>query len=103
MSFLTKYLGIGTEANDTAAEATERLETTTEFLSDVAEKLPDLIEKAEDAADQLPDLFNAAIETAAPWLTAAADAIGEALPPVKAILSIAKFLTRQTDPHALGL
>jgi hypothetical protein len=69
----------------------------------VAEKLPDLIEKAEDAADRLPDLFNNAIEATAPWLAAAADAVGEAVPPVKAILSIAKFLTRETNPHALGL
>jgi hypothetical protein len=103
MSFLTKYLGLGTEANDAAGEAAERVETVTEFLGDVAEKLPDLIEKAEDAADRLPDLFNDAIEAAAPWLSAAAVSVGEALPPVKAILSIAKFLTRETNPHALGL
>lgn len=81
----------------------ERVETVTEFLGDVAEKLPDLIEKAEDAADRLPDLFNDAIEATAPWLSAAADAVGEAVPPVKAILSIAKLLTRETNPHALGL
>ncbi|MBV8751689.1 MAG: hypothetical protein JO328_02400 [Hyphomicrobiales bacterium] len=102
MSLLTKYLRIGREANDAAGEAAERVETVTEFLGDVAEKLPDLIEKAEDA-DHLPDLFNDAIEAAAPWLSAGATAIGEALPPVKAIVSIAKFLTRETDPHALGL
>ena len=99
MSFLTKYLGLGTEANDAAGEAVERVETVTEFLGDVAEKLPDLIERAEDAADRLPDLFNDAIEAAAPWLSV----VGEALPPVKAILSLAKFLTRETNPHALGL
>jgi hypothetical protein len=103
MSFLTKYLGLGTEANDAAGEVAERIETVTEFLGDVAEKLPDLIEKAEDTADRLPDLFNDAIEAAAPWLSAAADSVGEALPPVKAILSLAKFLTRETNPHALGL
>jgi hypothetical protein len=103
MSFPTKYLGIGTEANDASSEAAERVETVTEFLGEVAEKLPDLIEKAQDTADRLPDLFNDAIEAAAPWLSAAADAVGEALPPVKAILSLAKFLTRETDPHALGL
>ncbi len=34
---------------------------------------------------------------------ATTDALGEALPPVKAVLSIAKFLTRETDPYALGL
>jgi uncharacterized protein YjbI with pentapeptide repeats len=103
MSILTKYLGIGTEANDATVEAAERVETVTEFFGDVAEKLPDLIEKAEDATDRLPDLFGKAIESAAPWLTATADALGEALPPVKAILSLAKFLTRETDPQALGL
>ena len=54
MSFLTKYLGLGTEANDAAGEAVERVETVTEFLGDVAEKLPDLIERAEDAADASP-------------------------------------------------
>jgi hypothetical protein len=69
----------------------------------VAEKLPDLIEKAGDAANRLPDLFNDAIEASAPWLSAAADTVGEALPPVKAILSVARFLTRETNPHALGL
>ena len=103
MSFLTRYLGLGRESNDAAGEAAERIETVTEFLGDVAEKLPDLIEKAEVAADRFPDLFNEAIEATAPWLSAAADAVGEALPPVKAILSIGKFLTRETDPRALGL
>jgi uncharacterized protein YjbI with pentapeptide repeats len=103
MSFLTKYLGFGTEANAAAGEAVEHIETVTEFLGDVVEKLPDLIENAQDAAARLPDLFNDAIEAAAPWLSATADALGEALPPVKAIISIAKFLSRETDPYALGL
>jgi uncharacterized protein YjbI with pentapeptide repeats len=103
VSVLTKYLGLGTEANDAAGQAVERVETVTEFLGDVAEKLPDLIEKSGDIADHLPDLFNDALDSAAPWLSAAADALGEALPPVKAILSITKFLTREPDPHALGL
>jgi hypothetical protein len=66
-------------------------------------KAPDLIERAEDAADRLPDLFSDALEAVAPWLNATAEAIGEALPPVKAVLSIAKFLTRETNPQALGL
>jgi uncharacterized protein YjbI with pentapeptide repeats len=103
MSFLTKYLGFGTEMDDAAREAAERVETVTEFLGAVLEKLPDLIDKAENAADRLPDVFNEAIDASAPWLSAAADALGAALPPVKAILSIAKFLTRETNPRALGL
>jgi hypothetical protein len=65
MSFLTKYLGLGTEANDALGEVAERVQTVTEFLGDVGEKLPDLIERAEDASDRLPDLFNDAIEATA--------------------------------------
>jgi hypothetical protein len=103
MSWLTKYLGIGSEPNDRLDDGVEEVKTVTEFLGDVAEKVPDLTEKAADLSDRLPDLLSNAIEVSAPWLTAGADAVGEALPPIKAILSLAKFLTRETDPYALGL
>jgi hypothetical protein len=103
MSVLTKYLGFGTETADLVAESTERVETVTEFLGDVAEKLPGILEKAQDAANRLPDLFSDAIEASAPWFTAVVNAAGDAVPPVKAVLSVAKFLTRETNPHTLGL
>src|SRR5262249_3123773 len=44
-----------------------------------------------------------AIEQALPWAETIADAIGEAIPPVKAVLKIVGFLTKETDPRALGL
>jgi uncharacterized protein YjbI with pentapeptide repeats len=103
MSKLTEYLGFKARANDAVAETTERVETVTEFLSEVAEKLPDILEKAEDASNLLPDLFSSAIEASAPWFTVAVDAAGDAIPPVKAVLGIAKYLTRETNPYALGL
>jgi uncharacterized protein YjbI with pentapeptide repeats len=103
MSMLTKYLGFSAETGDQVSETAEKIGTVTEFLGKVSEKLPDLLEKAQSAADHLPDLFSNAIEVSAPWFTAGLDAAGEAVPPVKAVISIAKFLTRETNPHALGL
>jgi uncharacterized protein YjbI with pentapeptide repeats len=103
MSILTKYLGFSAETGDQVSETAEKIGTVTEFLGKVSEKLPDLLEKAQGAADRLPDLFSNAIEVSAPWFTAGLDAAGEAVPPVKAVISIAKFLTRETNPHALGL
>ena len=103
MSWLTKYLGVSAKSNDQLEEGVEEVKTVTEFLGDVAEKIPDLAETAADISERLPDLLSDAIEASTPWLTAGADAIGEALPPIKAILSLAKFLTRETNPYALGL
>ncbi len=103
MSALTKYLSLNDQSNNALGEASEQIATVTEFLGRVADKLPDLIDKAKDSADQMPDLFSNAIEVAAPWLSVGVEAIGDALPPVKAILGLAKVLTRETDPNALGL
>lgn len=103
MSRLTKFLGIGVEANDQLVAGVEEVKTVTEFLDDAVDKVPELLERATDLSDRLPDLLSKALETSAPWLTGASEVLGDALPPVKAVLTIAKFLTRETDPYALGL
>jgi hypothetical protein len=103
MSILSKYLGLGTEANALINDAAERVGTTAEFFEKVAEKLPNLIETAENESDRIPVLLDTAITVSAPWLSAAADVVGDAIPPVKAILSLTKFLTKEPHPNALGL
>src|SRR5690348_10479857 len=98
MSWLTKYLGITAEHNDTLGEGAESVKTIAEFFGDVTEKIPDLADKLSDIPEgSLSDAINASL----PWVEGAADAVGEALPPLKAVLSLVKFLTREPDPHAL--
>jgi hypothetical protein len=41
-------------------------------------------------------------ELMAPWLAAAGEALGEAVPFVKAFLNLATFLTRETDANVLA-
>jgi hypothetical protein len=107
MSRLTKLLGLSETRNDQLSEGTETLRkgaevvgqgiehvgTATEFLDNVAEKL--------DAAGT--QSLGDAIDMALPWAESTAEVVGEALPPVKAVLKIIGFITKETDPRALGL
>ncbi len=105
MSWLTKLLGLTKEANDEVAEGVAKVETTTEFFATVAEKFPDFSDQVQDIAEGLSEQTQLAkaIEASLPWTEAAIASIGEALPPVKAIVSLVKFLTAEPDPNVLGL
>ena len=103
MSFLSRFFGVTADTADAAGDLAEKVSTTTEFLQQVADKIPDAVEKAGDLADRLPDVFVDWIQDGAPWLKAGGDALGEAVPPIKAILSIVKYITREPDPKILGL
>lgn len=103
MSRLTKFLGITRESNDRLDDDVENVKTVTEFLGDASEKLPELIKHATPIADRLPETLTTAFEASAPWLAGASEVLGDALPPVKAVLTLARFLTQETDPNALGL
>jgi hypothetical protein len=106
MSWLTKLLGLTREANDKVAEGVAKVQTATEFFASVAEKFPDVSDKVGDAIDDClsgESQLAKAIEASLPWADQAMASVGEALPPVKAILSFLTFLTKETDPNALGL
>lgn len=105
MSWLTKYLGVTAEHNDRVDEDAEKVKTVTEFLGNVAENFCQNAAKIQDVAKKLPNggWLGSAVESALPWAEQAANAVGDALPPVKAILSLVQLFTREPDPNALGL
>jgi hypothetical protein len=105
MSWLTKCLGITDESNVRVAEDAEKVKTVTEFLGDIAENFCENAAKIQEAAEKLPNeaWLGSAIESVLPWAEQITDVIGDAVPPVKAVLSLAQLFTREPDPNALGL
>jgi hypothetical protein len=107
MSWLTRTLGISGTANDRVGEGTEALKKGTEVLVKGTEKIGTATEFLVNVAGKMsasdsPSFFDA-IETAVPWIENTTEVIGDALPPVKAVLKVIEFLTKETDPRALGL
>jgi len=91
MSWLGKLLGASPETNQQISEATEKLQTVTEFL-----------DKAVDKLENNETLLQA-IETSVPWIEDVAEAVGDAIPPVKLLLKLIGLITKETDPRILGL
>jgi len=100
MSWLTKYLGITAQHNDFLTDGAKKVKTVSEFLGEVADRIPHLALTAEGL-----DLgwLSGTVEACLPWVEGVATAAGEAIPPIRAVLSIISLITREPDPRALGL
>jgi Pentapeptide repeats (8 copies) len=96
MSMISRWLRTSRDTDDKIHEAAERLYSASEFVEHAAEALE------EGEADSLVE----AVSRVLPWIdTAVSDfwIVGEAIPVVKVVLSVAKAITRETDPEILGL
>jgi len=107
MSVLTKWLGFSAETADQLGEGSETLNKGAKVLAGGAEKIGTATEFLEVVADKLgsadmPSLADA-VDAAEPWIESVANIVGEAVPPVKAVLKLVNLLTKETNPRALGL
>ena len=86
---LARRLKLTTEEKTSIGKTTGRIKGVVEFLS--------------DAADGVKDMnWIEALAEAAPWAGAIGEAVGEALPPIKFLLKLAKKFTEIKDPDALA-
>jgi hypothetical protein len=93
MNWLGRIFGASAETAHQVGEGSERLTTIVEFLATAAEKITDS-DKGSLAA---------AVDAALPWARDMAEAVGEAIPPIKLLLKIVSAVTKETDPRDLGL
>jgi hypothetical protein len=96
MSMISQWLRTSRDTDDKIHEVAERLYSASEFVEQAAKALE------EGKADSLVG----AVSRVLPWIdTAVSDLliVGEAIPVVKVVLSVAQAITRETDPEILGL